>query len=368
MSPRKKHASKSSAGPPDAPAAQGERLQKVLAAAGVASRRECEKLIEEGRVMVDGQIVTRLGTKADPSRQEIAVDGQKLKPPKHVYYAVYKPPGVVSTNRDPSGRTRLVDLAPDEKRLFCVGRLDRSSEGLALLTNDGDLAHRIMHPKFGVAKTYVVEVAGKFTAEDARKLQDGVYLSEGKAKANRVKIKSSRGKSTLLEIELREGKNREIRRIMAKLEHKVLNLKRIAIGSLRLGDMPEGSYRILSRQEIAGLRRGSSSAKATSGGKPSAGKRKKKAATESLPPADEGDWDDDDFGDELIEIRDEPPRKRSGGGAVIGGDAPSGPRRKKAASRGRGRPAKASAKQKPRGKSVRKKASRGGKPKRKRSR
>ena len=367
----------------------GERLQKVLAAAGIASRRNCEELIEAGRVMVDGEIVTKLGTRADPATQEIAVDGQKLKRPKHVYYAVHKPKNVLSTNWDPSGRTRLVDLAPDDKRLFCVGRLDRSSEGLAMLTNDGELAHRIMHPSFGVSKTYIVEVAGSVTSKDVDDLTKGVYLSEGRAKASNVRIKSRRSKSTLLEIELQEGKNREIRRIMAKLDHKVLNLKRIAIGPLRLGDMPSGAYRELTSLELTALRKVSVEA----ADRPSPKRKRSGPPPEqmSLPSEDfamDDDYDDEgDFDGELIEVRDQTPLSTARGGIVIGGEHSGGSTKgkstkktakKRTAKKGvrkpssHGGPGKArkpggsaAAKRASSGKSGAKKSARGGKPKQK---
>src|SRR5262249_37629344 len=145
----------------------GERLQKVLAAAGLGSRRDCEDLIREGRVEVDRRVVTQMGTRVDPSRQEIRVDGEALRQPKRLYFAVNKPVGVLTTNDDPSGRARVIDLVPTEERVFAVGRLDRSSEGLILVTNDGEFANRITHPRYGVEKTYLVRVAG---APDQRQL------------------------------------------------------------------------------------------------------------------------------------------------------------------------------------------------------
>src|SRR5262245_10393461 len=152
----------------------GERLQKVLAAAGVGSRRDCEDLIRQGRVEVDRQVVTELGTRVDPSRQEIRVDGESLRRTKRLYFAVNKPVGVVSTNRDPSGRTRVIDLVPTDERVFPVGRLDRSSEGLILVTNDGEFANRITHPRYGVEKTYLVRVAGAPDQRQLARLKKGV--------------------------------------------------------------------------------------------------------------------------------------------------------------------------------------------------
>lgn len=233
-----------------------KRLQQVLAAAGAGSRRQCEELIVAGRVEVDGQVVTELGTKVDPERQEIRLDGTPIRRPKFVYYAVNKPKGVVSTSRDPSGAPRVIDLVPPgRERVYTVGRLDKSSEGLILVTNDGELADRLTHPRYEVEKQYQVLVQGVPTPEVLRGLREGVRLAEGVARVAHVKIKSTRKQSTMLEMVLREGRNREIRRLMARMGHKVLQLKRIAIGPVRLKDQPSGSYRRLSRDEVDALRR-----------------------------------------------------------------------------------------------------------------
>jgi len=239
-----------------APSSQGERLQKVLAAAGVGSRRRCEELIAAGRVEVDRRVVTALGTKVDPLRQEIRVDGTPLPQPTLVYYAVNKPPGVVSTNRDPSGRPRVIDLVPQgDARLFGIGRLDLYSEGLILVTNDGELANLLTHPRYGVRKTYRVLVAGRPSGEVLAQLRRGVHLAEGLARAEQIEMKSHHKEGTLLEMVLREGRNREIRRLLARVGHKVLRLVRIAVGPVRLGNLPSGAYRRLSRQEVDALRR-----------------------------------------------------------------------------------------------------------------
>jgi 23S rRNA pseudouridine2605 synthase len=232
----------------------GERLQKVLAAAGVASRRECEELILEGRVEVDRKVVTELGTRVDPQKQDIRVDGEALPRPKLVYFAINKPVGVVSTARDPAGRMRVTDLMPpNAPRVFCVGRLDITSEGLILVTNDGELANGLTHPRHGVEKIYHVEVAGKVEPEVLAQLHRGVHLAEGFAHAKHVRIKSRHKKSTLLEMVLDEGRNREIRRLLARVGHKVQRLMRIAVGPVRLGDLPTGAVRPLTPKEIAGL-------------------------------------------------------------------------------------------------------------------
>lgn len=232
-----------------------ERLQKVLAAAGIGSRRQCEELIRAGRIEVDGTIVTRLGTTVDPERQEIRVDGVVLSRSKRTYYAVHKPRGVVTTHRDPAGRPRVIDLVPTTpERLFPVGRLDLYSDGLILLTNDGELANQLTHPRYGVEKTYRVLVAGEPTREVLDKLRRGVHLAEGVARVHRVQVKNRQRKSTLLEMTLREGKNREIRRVLARVGHKVLRLTRIAVGPVRLGNLPPGAHRKLSHHEVEELR------------------------------------------------------------------------------------------------------------------
>lgn len=227
-----------------------------MASAGIGSRRKCEELIAAGRVEVDGQVVTELGTRIDPDAQEVRVDGATLKPARLVYYIVNKPPGVVSTSYDPSGRMRVIDLIPPGKeRIYTVGRLDRTSEGLMLVTNDGDLANRLTHPRFGVKKIYQVAVAGEPAEEELEKLTTGIRLAEGMARAERVTVTGRHGQSTHVEIVLREGKNREIRRILARIGHKVLKLKRIAIGPLKLKELPVGAHRRLSAPEIEELRR-----------------------------------------------------------------------------------------------------------------
>lgn len=234
----------------------GERLQKVLAAAGVASRRECELLILEGRVEVDRQVVRELGTRVDRAKHEIRVDGDVLHHAKLVYFAVNKPVGVVSTARDQAGRQRVIDLLPpNSPRVFSVGRLDMSSEGLILVTNDGELANGLAHPRHGVEKIYHVQVSGEVGTDLIGKLQRGVRLSDGFVHAKHVRIKSRHKKSSLLEMVLDEGRNREIRRLLARLGHKVQRLRRVAVGPVRLEEMPVGSVRELTRQEVASLKR-----------------------------------------------------------------------------------------------------------------
>jgi 23S rRNA pseudouridine2605 synthase len=250
------------------------RLQKALASAGFGSRRQCEELILEGRIEVDGKIVEQLGTSIDWSTSKVFVDGTPLKPRRLVYYIVNKPTGVVTTNADPEGRPRVIDLVPPEERVFPVGRLDRSSEGLILLTNDGELAQHLAHPKYEVQKVYRVTVAGNVQADTLRQMHQGIYIAEGHVKVEGAKVLKARPRATEMEITLKEGKNREIRRILARLGHKVQTLKRIAIGPLRLGEMPTGAYRRLSAEEIRKLKQ-STQATATGGETP---ERPKKAA------------------------------------------------------------------------------------------
>jgi 23S rRNA pseudouridine2605 synthase len=232
----------------------GERLQKVLAAAGVASRRECEQLISEGRVEVDRKIVTELGTRVDPQEQEIRVDGEALSRQKLVYFAINKPTGVVCTASDPAGRHRVTDLMPpNSPRVFCVGRLDIASEGLILVTNDGELANGLTHPRHGVEKIYQVKVAGRVENSVLAQLHRGIHLAEGYAHVKHVRIKSHQKKSTILEMVLDEGRNREVRRLLARVGHKVQQLRRIAVGPVRLGELPIGAVRPLSAKEVHAL-------------------------------------------------------------------------------------------------------------------
>ncbi len=246
-----------------APHPEGERLQKLLAAAGLGSRRQCEELILAGRVEVDREVITELGCRVDPRRAEIRVDGELVRPARPVYYALNKPPGVVTTNRDPGGRPRVIDLVPKDVRLFTVGRLDMASEGLLLLTNDGAWANRLTHPRYGIPKTYRVMVAGQPTPEALARLRKGVHLAEGVARPSRVTVKSRHKRSTVVEVVLREGHNREIRRLFARVGHKVMRLVRTAVGTVRLGNLGPGEYRRLTAEEIRALHQ-----LATAGGQP----------------------------------------------------------------------------------------------------
>jgi len=231
-----------------------DRLNKYLAHAGLGSRRHVEEIIRAGRVVVDGKVVRVLSTRVDEG-QVVSVDGQPIAAEKFVYWIVNKPRGYLSTNYDPSGRPRVVDLVPEvPQRLYTVGRLDEDSEGLVLLTNDGDLAHRLMHPRFGIEKSYLVQVAGVPQREDIQKLLKGVWISDGNVKATNVRVVRKQGQSAWMQIILKEGKNREIRRMLAKLHHKVMRLKRTALGPLLLRSVGVGKARPLTSREVGRLR------------------------------------------------------------------------------------------------------------------
>jgi 23S rRNA pseudouridine2605 synthase len=231
------------------------RLNKFLAHAGVGSRRHCDDLIAAGRVKIDGQIVRELGTRLDPDAHQVAVDDHPVRAERHVYWAVHKPRGYLCTNHDPAGRPLALDLVPHvDQRVYTVGRLDEDSEGLLLLTNDGDLAQQLMHPRFGIEKTYEVLVAGSPSPEQLRQLTTGIWLAEGRVKARFVKRFKRQGDSTWLKIVLAEGKNREIRRMLARQHHKVMRLRRVAIGPIRLDRLPKGKSRKLALAEIESLR------------------------------------------------------------------------------------------------------------------
>lgn len=227
------------------------RLQVLLARCGLGSRRACEDYITTGRVTVDGEPATELGFKVDVAKQKVAVDGELIRPERTVCYMVNKPKGVLCTNSDPAGRPRVVDLFPKSAgRLFPVGRLDENSVGLLLVTNDGDLSHRLAHPRFKVPKVYEVLVAGKPSREIMLQLRQGMYFSDGRFKVDNARVMGTRGKSTILEVTLSEGRNREIRRLFSRVGHKVMKLERVAFGPLKLRGVGVGKYRALTREEL----------------------------------------------------------------------------------------------------------------------
>ena len=232
-----------------------QRLQKVLAAAGIGSRRAVEELIAAGRVTVDGR-TARLGDRADPATAEIYVDGDRIVTnARMVYLALNKPRGVVSTMSDEKGRTGIRELLGNTvpQRVFHVGRLDTDSEGLLLLTNDGDLAHRLTHPSYGVAKTYLVEVRGPLPRQVGRTLKAGVQLEDGPARADAFRLVDAFGRTALVEIVVHEGRKHIVRRMMEEVGHPVNRLVRTAVGSVKLGDLKVGRWRHLSRGEVADL-------------------------------------------------------------------------------------------------------------------
>lgn len=251
-------------GQDDPHVASGQRLQKVLAHAGVASRRACEQLIADGRVSVDGISVTEAGVRVDPLTQEIRVDGSRiLTNPELITLMLHKPAGVVTTMEDPEGRPTVAQYGrdylaehpelPDSLRLVHVGRLDTETEGLLLLSNDGELSHRLMHPSFEIAKTYVAIVEGQVEPWVPRKLRRGIELEDGEAKADRVTVKDSGPRGSIVEITLHSGKNRVVRRMLDAVGHPVTRLARTRLGPLRLGNLRPGQTRPLSGEEIAAL-------------------------------------------------------------------------------------------------------------------
>lgn len=240
--------------PPDDTRETGVRLQKLLASAGVDSRRKCEEYVVAGRVTVDDEVVTDLARKVDPESQDVRLDGERLRAQKKRYYLLNKPAGYICTNYDRSGRNKAVDLVPThDARLFTVGRLDESSEGLLLVTNDGDLAERLAHPRYQVPRVYRVQVAGVPSSEALAELRKGVYFTEGRFGLKRAKRLKTHGRSAFLEVELTQGHNREIRRLFARVGHKVIWLQRVAFGPLKLGDLPVGRFRPLRSEEVKAL-------------------------------------------------------------------------------------------------------------------
>lgn len=235
-----------------------QRIQKVLSAAGVASRRAVEEMILEGRITVNGSPVTELPCFVDLAEDDVRVDSRRIRPqtaPK-VYILLNKPRGVVCTQSDPQGRPRAVDLVPKVPgRIYCVGRLDVESTGLIVLTNDGELTQHLTHPSHGVVKTYVADVDGRLTGEEISRLKAGTYLDGRSTQGAQVKMLRRSATRSLVEIRLAEGRNREVRRVLARVGHKVRRLKRVAIGPITDRGLKIGSYRRLTRKEVGQLRR-----------------------------------------------------------------------------------------------------------------
>lgn len=225
-----------------------------MAEAGVASRRASESIILAGRVEVNGEVVRELGTKVDPVHDQVVVDGRLIKPHRKIYIALNKPVGYVCTRKDPLGRKTIGDLLPAEwNNLFSVGRLDRDSEGLIFLSNDGDFCLNVTHPRYGIKKTYWVTVAGRVPAQVVSKFQQGIHEGGEFLKAHKVRILRSNNTQSVVEVELSEGKNREVRRLFESQGLQVLQLQRVQIGRIRIGELPLGKWRTLTEAEINSL-------------------------------------------------------------------------------------------------------------------
>jgi 23S rRNA pseudouridine2605 synthase len=231
------------------------RLQKLLAQSGVASRRRCEELMLDGQVEVDGEVVTRLGTKVDPRTAVIRVEGRRLPPvSEKVYLVLNKPRGIVSTMSDPEGRRSLGDLVADRpERLFHVGRLDTDTSGLIVLTNDGDFAQRMAHPSFEVEKTYVAEVEGEVYRRTVKQLLEGVVVEDRAVDVRRARVVEATPRRSIVELTIHEGRNRIVRKLLAEVGHPVRRLTRTAIGPIKLGRLASGAMRELSPAELGEL-------------------------------------------------------------------------------------------------------------------
>jgi 23S rRNA pseudouridine2605 synthase len=234
-------------------AGQALRLNKALSAAGLGSRRAVEELVRAGRVAVDGEVVQDLGRRVDPTRDRVTVDGSRVVlDERRRYWLLNKPAGVITTAADPSGRPTVVGLVPDQPRVFPVGRLDRDTEGLLLLTNDGPLAYRLTHARYGVEKRYLAEVE-RLPADAPARLRKGVELPDGPARPVRVRVVAGSGRRRMLEVVMVEGRNREVRRLLEAVGAPVRRLVRTAVGPIRLTGLAPGEYRALRPAEIRGL-------------------------------------------------------------------------------------------------------------------
>ncbi|MFI0713697.1 pseudouridine synthase [Streptomyces inhibens] len=235
---------------------EGERLQKVLARAGMGSRRACEELIDQARVEVNGRIVREQGVRVDPEKDEIKVDGLTVATQSYLFFALNKPAGVVSTMEDPDGRQCLGDYVTNrETRLFHVGRLDTETEGIILLTNHGELAHRLTHPRYGVKKTYLAAIQGPLPRDLGKQLKDGIQLEDGYARADHFRVVENTGKNYLVEVSLHEGRKHIVRRMLAEAGFPVDKLVRTAFGPIALGDQKSGWLRRMTNTEVGMLMR-----------------------------------------------------------------------------------------------------------------
>lgn len=232
-----------------------QRLQKVMAAAGVNSRRKCEELILEGEVRVNRKVVDKLPAFVDPQKDIITVNGKRIHIVEKVYYLLNKPKGIICTNSDPYGRKKAIDLIDCSERIFCVGRLDADTMGAIILTNDSELSNRLTHPRYDLPKSYEVKIKGRIDGEAIEKLKKGVWLAEGKTSKSSIKIIKRSNQETLLEITIRQGLNRQIRRMLAKVGFKVKTLKRTKIGNIELKGLKIGSYKKLTKSQISYLKK-----------------------------------------------------------------------------------------------------------------
>jgi len=233
-----------------------KRLQVVLAHAGVTSRRKARAIIEAGRVTVNGQIVREKGLNVDPELEEIRLDGKALSARKKVYYLLNKPKGVITTVSDDLGRGTVLDLIKTAKdRIYPVGRLDKETEGILLLTNDGEMAYKLTHPKFGVKKVYIAEIKGRLKEDDLKKMEQGIYIDGKKTSPCSISMLRNIAGKAVLRITLHEGRKRQVRRMVESMGSKVTDLKRVEYAGIRLADLSPGMYRKLSSGEIAKLKR-----------------------------------------------------------------------------------------------------------------
>jgi len=237
------------------PETRRQRLQKTLAAAGVASRRACEELILEGAVRVNGKVVDTLPAFVDPDVDVITVNGRRISAEPKVYFLLNKPRAVICTSSDPQGRPKAVDLIDCKERIFCVGRLDADTTGAIILTNDSALANRLTHPRYELPKTYHVRVRGRITAEAIEKIKRGIWLADGRTGRAAVKVLRRTHQESLLEVTIRQGLNRQIRRVMAKVGFKVKSLKRTKIGNIGIKGLGIGASRKLTKRQIDYLRK-----------------------------------------------------------------------------------------------------------------
>ena len=244
----KKRVSKSSAAKPGK-----QRLQKVLAAAGIDSRRNCEELILQGEVTVNGKVVNSLPAFVDPDNDTIVANGRKIRAVEKVYYLLNKPKSVICTNSDPQGRRKAIDLINTPDRIFCVGRLDFDTTGLIILTNDSELTNRLTHPRYELSKVYEVTLREPITGEAIEKLKKGTFLAEGKTSRSAVKVLKRSKQGSLVEITIRQGLNRQIRRMFARVGYKVKALRRTKIGNISIKGLGVGKYKSLTEGQVAYL-------------------------------------------------------------------------------------------------------------------